>query len=122
MGAAAESAQCGGLGNVLLTTRTIAAAAFGRQVRAWNSRELLMRWRMAWADAVNTALADAGQPERVHHSAGIGNHVGEPHLGGAATQMERRRIRTERGALRRTVKALRVSCHCLASEIAAIST
>jgi MobA/MobL family len=97
-----------GLGNVLLTTRTIEAAAFGRKVRAWNSRELLMRWRMAWADAVNTALADAGQRERVHHRAGVGNHVGEPHLGGAATQMERRRIRTERGALRRTVKALRV--------------
>ena len=91
--------------NVLLTTRTIEAPAFGRKVREWNSRELLIRWRAEWAEAVNTALADAGRPERVHDRAGVRNHVGEPHLGGAATHMERRGIRTERGDLLRTVRA-----------------
>ena len=93
--------------NVLLTTRTIEASAFGRKVREWNSREFLIRWRAEWAHAVNTALADAGRPERVDHRAGVQNHLGEPHLhlGGAATQMERRGIKTERGDLLRTAKA-----------------
>ncbi len=59
-----------------------------------------MRWRAEWAHAVNTALADAGRPERVDHRAGVQNHLGEPqlHLGGAATQMERRGIKTEGGS------------------------
>jgi hypothetical protein len=84
-GAAEDGDQRNIYANVLLTTRTIEAAAFGRKVREWNSRECLIRWRAAWADAVNAALADAGRPERVYHGAGVRNHVGEPHLGGAAT-------------------------------------
>jgi ATP-dependent exoDNAse (exonuclease V) alpha subunit len=92
-------------GSILLTTRVIEDGHFGPKAREWNRREVLLQWRAAWDRAVNQALEAAGREERVDHRSaverGLGNDVGELHVGAAATAMERRGIETEGDELRR---------------------
>ena len=58
--------------HVMLTTREIrigedGSAEFGAKVRDWNRTELLTHWREAWADHVNTRLAELDIDARVDH-------------------------------------------------------
>lgn len=74
----------------------------------WNSREKVEAWRAAWAEYANRALKAAGRPERIDHRSyerqGI-EQIPTVHMGVAATQMERRGIRTEKGDVNRQIAA-----------------
>lgn len=86
--------------HVMLTLREIGPEGFGKKQRAWNSKDLLLRWREAWAAHVNQALEHAGIEARVDHRSladqGI-ERLPQPKLGPAAAAMERKGVRTERG-------------------------
>lgn len=67
-------------------------------------KEDLEAIRKEWAEMVNTALAEAGRPERVSHKRLEAQGITRPatvHLGVAATAMERKGIQTDRGDLNR---------------------
>ena len=72
----------------------------------WNNRENAEKWRVAWATYANRALEAAGRPERIDHRSyerqGI-EKIPSVHMGPAASQMERRGIRTEKGDLNRQI-------------------
>ena len=56
--------------HVMLSMREIAhdgAGGFGKKVREWNSAELLGDWRAAWANHVNTRLAELDIDARIDH-------------------------------------------------------
>jgi len=74
----------------------------------WNNRENAEKWRAAWAAYANRALEAAGRPERIDHRSykrqGI-EQIPSIHMGPAASQMERRGIRTEKGDINRQIDA-----------------
>ncbi|WP_407926816.1 MobQ family relaxase [Caproicibacter fermentans] len=74
----------------------------------WNDPGKAEVWRAAWADACNRALEQIGRPERIDHRSytrqGV-QKVPTVHMGVAATQMERRGIPTEKGAVNRKIAA-----------------
>jgi hypothetical protein len=76
-------------------------------VTDWNEHTKAEEWRAAWAASVNAALEQNGNTERVDHRSyarqGI-EQIPAIHLGVAASQMERRGIRTERGNLNRQIE------------------
>lgn len=51
--------------HILLSLREWRDGAFGMKRRDWNDRALCERWRHAWADHANTALAEAGHAVRI---------------------------------------------------------
>ena len=53
--------------HVMLSMREAAPDGFGKKVREWNSTELLTDWREAWAEHVNTRLAELDIDARVDH-------------------------------------------------------
>ena len=63
----------------------------------WNDKENVEIWRAAWAAYTNQALESAGRPGRIDHRSykrqGI-DKIPSVHLGPAASQMEKRGIRT----------------------------
>lgn len=65
-------------------------------------------WRAAWAAYTNRALESAGRPERIDHRSykrqGI-DKIPSVHLGPAASQMEKRGIRTDKGEVNRQIAA-----------------
>ena len=94
--------------HILLTLRDIGPEGFGKKNRAWNDRKLLAHWREAWADAQNAALARHGHHARVDHRSHAARGIeDEPqiHLGRAATAMERRGERSDRGDINREIRA-----------------
>jgi ATP-dependent exoDNAse (exonuclease V) alpha subunit len=72
----------------------------------WNDRDNAEKWRFAWADYLNEALARKGIEERVDHRSyerqGI-DQIPTVHMGVAVLQMERRCISTERGNYNREI-------------------
>ena len=66
----------------------------------WNDKGNVEIWRAAWAAYSNRALEAAGQPALVDHRSykrrGI-DKIPSVHLGPAASQMEKRGIRTDKG-------------------------
>ncbi len=74
----------------------------------WNNRENAEKWRAAWAAYANRALEAAGRPERIDHRSykrqGV-EKIPTIHMGVAASQMERRGIRTEKGDINRQIDA-----------------
>ena len=70
----------------------------------WNSQDNAEIWREAWAEYVNANLEHRNHPARVDHRSykrqGI-DQIPTIHLGVAASQMEKRGIRTERGNINR---------------------
>ena len=74
----------------------------------WNCREKVEAWRAAWAEYANRALETAGRSERIDHRSyerqGT-EQIPTIHLGVAATQMERRGVRTEKGDINRQIAA-----------------
>ena len=65
-------------------------------------------WRAAWAAYTNQVLESAGRPERIDHRSykrqGI-DKIPSVHLGPAASQMEKRGIRTDKGEVNRQIAA-----------------
>ena len=53
--------------HIMLTTRTIDSSGFGQKARTWNSKDLLIEWRQAWAEDCNRFLALNGLDLRVDH-------------------------------------------------------
>ncbi len=74
----------------------------------WNDRGNAEKWRAAWAAYANRALEAAGRPERIDHRSykrqGI-EKIPSIHMGPAASQMERRGIKTEKGNINRQIAA-----------------
>jgi hypothetical protein len=81
----------------------------GKKIPAvdWNERTKAEDWRKAWAAYCNTALRINGHDAIVDHRSyerqGI-EQIPTVHLGAAATQMEKRGIRTERGDMNRQIE------------------
>jgi chromosome segregation ATPase len=73
----------------------------------WNEQTKAEEWRAAWADYVNGVLEHNNHAERIDHRSyerqGI-NQIPTVHLGTAASQMEKRGIRTERGNINREIE------------------
>jgi len=53
--------------HVMLTTRELTPEGFGNQVRAWDQKKALYRWREQWAEHANHSLERAGHEERIDH-------------------------------------------------------
>ena len=53
--------------HVMLTMRELAGDGFGKKDRGWNTPDLLVGWRAAWACDANAALERAGRDERIDH-------------------------------------------------------
>ncbi len=53
--------------HVMLTMREVGEDGFGPKVRDWNRTELLNQWREAWAEHVNTRLAELDIDARIDH-------------------------------------------------------
>ena len=74
----------------------------------WNDKGNVEIWRAAWAAYTNRALESAGRPERIDHRSykrqGI-DKIPSVHLGPAASQMEKRGIRTDKGEVNRQIVA-----------------
>ena len=74
----------------------------------WNDKGNVEIWRAAWAAYINRALESAGRPERIDHRSykrqGI-DKIPSVHLGPAASQMEKRGIRTDKGEVNRQIAA-----------------
>ena len=74
----------------------------------WNDKGNVEIWRAAWAAYTNRALEAAGQPALVDHRSykrrGI-DKIPSVHLGPAASQMEKRGIRTGKGEVNRQIAA-----------------
>ena len=74
----------------------------------WNDKGNVEIWRAAWAAYTNRALESAGRPERIDHRSykrqGI-DKIPSVHLGPAASQMEKRGIRTDKGEVNRQIAA-----------------
>ncbi|MBX9960792.1 MAG: MobA/MobL family protein [Burkholderiaceae bacterium] len=70
--------------HILLTTRDINNAGFGKKNRYWNSKEMLEKWRSEWASHTNRRLKVAGAKCSIDHrtleAQGIdrlpGRHIG----------------------------------------------
>ena len=73
----------------------------------WNEKTKAEEWREGWANAVNKYLSEHGVKEKIDHRSyerqGI-EQVPTIHLGVAASQMEKRGIRTERGNINREIE------------------
>ena len=74
----------------------------------WNDKGNVEIWRAAWAAYTNRALESADRPERIDHRSykrqGI-DKIPSVHLGPAASQMEKRGIRTNKGEVNRQIAA-----------------
>ena len=73
----------------------------------WNEQTKAEEWRAAWARLCNQALEQNGHAERVHHRSYERQRIDQIptiHLGVAASAMEKRDIRTERGDLNREIE------------------
>ncbi len=74
----------------------------------WNERTKAEEWRVSWASLTNQYLEQNNIQARVDHRSykrqGI-EQIPTIHLGPAATQMERRGIRTEKGDINRQIAA-----------------
>ena len=72
----------------------------------WNDKGNVEIWRAAWAAYTNRALEAAGRPALVDHRSykrrGI-DKIPSIHLGPAASQMEKRGIRTDKGEVNRQI-------------------
>ena len=56
--------------HVMLTLREVNEDGFGKKVRDWNNKELLLQWRESWSNSVNHHLAINGFDVDVGVSAG----------------------------------------------------
>jgi len=96
--------------HILTTTRTVTAKGFGEKTRILDSPRTsgkeVEEIRAIWERICNTALEKVGSLERVDRrtlkAQGIDRQP-TTHLGPSATEMERRGVKTERGAMNRSI-------------------
>ena len=96
--------------HVLVTTRELGPEGFGVKQAAWWSPQLVREWRFGWAELQNQHLRrhlGLGAPQVSHLSLTEQGDGRAPthHLGPAATALERRGRRTERGDRNRDAAA-----------------
>lgn len=96
--------------HVLVTTRRLGPAGFGRKEPAWWSPQQVRDWRAGWAEIQNEHLRrhlgpDAPQVSHLSLAEQGIDRTPTQHLGPAATAMERRNQRTDRGERNRDVEA-----------------
>jgi Ti-type conjugative transfer relaxase TraA len=53
--------------HVMLTMREVASDGFGKKVRAWNDKAMLLNWREQWAEVANKHLALHGHDLQIDH-------------------------------------------------------
>ena len=84
---------------------------YGRQnpiSERWNSEELLVSWRVAWADVTNRYLESAGREERIDHRSNAARGLDEIptiHEGVTAQALERKGIVSDRCEMNRQIRA-----------------
>lgn len=89
----------------------------------WSAPETLEQWRANWAKAVNDALEKKGFSERINHRSNAEQGLDvlpTIHEGPAVRAMEKRGIRTEKGAWNRYIKSINQNIKRLLSYIAGI--
>ncbi len=94
--------------HIMVTTREVTPEGFGRKVEAWTKPQLVRDWREGWAEVQNTHLQRALGREAPQVSARSLADRGverDPtlHLGPAASAMERRGERSDRGDVNRAI-------------------
>lgn len=95
--------------HILVTTRTVSPKGFGRKDPAWRTPQQVRDWRAGWAEIQNEHLRrhlGPNAPQVSHQTLaerGIDRTPTE-HLGPAATAMERKNQRTDRGERNRDVE------------------
>ncbi|GAM04980.1 Ti-type conjugative transfer relaxase TraA [Novosphingobium sp. MBES04] len=85
--------------HVMLSLREVSEEGFGAKVRDWNRTELLTHWRGAWAEHVNTRLAELDIDARVDHRSLEAQGIElEPQnkIGPAASRMFEQGLESER--------------------------
>lgn len=90
------------------------------QTTDWNSREKAEEWREAWSEFLNNALEQRNISEKVdHRSFERQGRLEKPtvHMGVAATQMERKGIRTVKGDTNRKIKSINAKISALLKRI-----
>ena len=90
------------------------------QTTDWNSREKAEEWRTEWAEFLHQALVDKGIIEKVDHcSFERQGRLEKPtvHMGVAATQMERKGMRTIKGDTNREIKSINAKISALLKRI-----
>ncbi|MBQ5317784.1 MAG: MobA/MobL family protein, partial [Oscillospiraceae bacterium] len=90
------------------------------QTTDWNSREKAEEWREAWAEFLNNALEQRNISEKVdYRSFERQGKIEKPtvHMGVAATQMERKGIRTVKGDTNREIKSINAKISALLKRI-----
>lgn len=90
------------------------------QTTDWNSREKAEEWRTEWENFINSAVAEKGIIEKVdHRSFERQGKIEKPtiHMGVAATQMERKGIRTVKGDTNREIKSINAKISALLKRI-----
>ena len=96
--------------HVLVTTRHVDGAGFGKKNREWNHASFVPRLRSAWSETQNAHLKRHLGPDapQVSHLSladrGI-DRAPTVHLGPTASAMERKNLASERGEQNREVKA-----------------
>ncbi|MFR8456661.1 MAG: MobQ family relaxase [Oscillospiraceae bacterium] len=84
---------------------------YGRQnpiSERWNSEELLVSWRVAWADVTNRYLESAGREERIDHRSNAARGLDEIptiHEGVTVQALERKGIVSDRCEMNRQIRA-----------------
>ena len=61
--------------HIMLTTRELGAADWGRKRRDWNTRDVLSDLRSDWAQHANLALERAGFDERIDHRSNLARGI-----------------------------------------------
>ena len=92
--------------HIMLTTRSINTAGFGKKEREWNKKEYLEKWRESWAEHSNRYLEREGYEDRIDHKSykrqGI-EKIPTIHVGVSASDMEKRGIETDKGNINRDI-------------------
>ena len=86
----------------------------------WNRREKAEEWREAWSEFLNNALEQRNISEKVdYRSFERQGKIEKPtvHMGVAATQMERKGIRTVKGDTNREIKSINAKISALLKRI-----
>ena len=87
----------------------------------WNDRGNVEKWRKSWEELCNKYLEKSGHDERIDHRSyerqGL-EILPTKHLGTAASQMEKRNIKTDRGETNRHIKMVNNMIRFCNNEIA----
>lgn len=96
--------------HVLTTMRDVDQHGFGKKNRSWNDKDMVNKWREAWAEKVNDYIDRYQIPENhIDHRSLKDQEIDrlpQKHLGKAAHAMEQRGEQTERGNQNREIQVM----------------